>query len=71
MFELPQISLSLSKPAIHVVMEIVSSWKQNNPKPADILASSLLDDVFPAHGIFKFLLSTCIFITDKAFQTSF
>ncbi|WAR00328.1 VP13B-like protein [Mya arenaria] len=47
MYELPQVSVRVSKPALHVIMAIVSSWKQNNPKPADIMASSLLEDLFP------------------------
>ncbi|KAH3830482.1 hypothetical protein DPMN_103726 [Dreissena polymorpha] len=50
MYELPQLTMTLSKPAIHVAMAIVSSWKQNTPKPADILANSLLDDMFPSTG---------------------
>ncbi|KAL4227239.1 Vacuolar protein sorting-associated protein 13B [Mactra antiquata] len=47
-YELPQFSVNLSKPSIHVVMAIISSWKQNIPKPSSILSNSLMDDVFPS-----------------------
>lgn len=49
-YELPQISLSLSKAGLLVAMEILSSWQQKNPRPSDILANTLLEDVFPQEG---------------------
>lgn len=45
-YELPQISLSISKPGFHVVMAVISSWRINNPKLSDIMLCSLMDDVF-------------------------
>ena len=49
-YELPQVSLSLTKANLLVLMEIISSWQQSNPKPADITTSTLLEDVFQNNG---------------------
>ncbi|KAK3589215.1 hypothetical protein CHS0354_020076 [Potamilus streckersoni] len=49
LYELPQISVSLNKAGLHGILHIVFSWQQKNPKPADIMTNSLLDDLFPSH----------------------
>ena len=49
-YELPQVSLCLTKAGLLVITEIISSWQQTTPKPSNIVANSLLEDVFPSVG---------------------
>ena len=49
-YELPQFTLSVSKAGLMVVIELLSSWQQKNPRPSDIVANTLMEDVFPTEG---------------------
>ena len=55
-YELPQITLSLSKAGLMVVIEILSSWQQKNPRPSEIGANTLMEDVFPQEGKYTCIL---------------
>ena len=49
-YELPQVSLCLTKAALLVMTEVLSSWQQTTPRPSNIVTSSLSEDVFPSQG---------------------
>ena len=57
-YELPQFTLSVSKAGLIVVIEILSSWQQKMPRPSEIEANTLMEDVFPNEGKCKALVKS-------------
>ncbi len=46
MYELPQLTVSVTKAQAMLIAHVLATWTERNPSPQQLLSLSLVEDVF-------------------------